>query len=241
LPSDFENPFVGDPHDQSHESIGEDLGPARALGDKRRLGFYVAQYDANVLVADHYIGELLRHNTTAHVPLLLSYPGVVDVDRKMGLPVELVDLYPTLRELVAPEAGPADLEGDSLLPLLGQGASPVSRDGSRRGYSFSEAGGGNVRWRHYRSVQTDAWKLIFHREVDRRDRQLPASFELFHLESDPLEQENFAGLHEPEFEQLWRALSEWMKSEAPAGEDTTSSEAYSEKTLKALRALGYLD
>jgi arylsulfatase A-like enzyme len=277
LPEGSIDPFLGDAFDTQDELIEPGLPPARAIGEERRVGSYVASYDANILVADFHIGAILDHleslglledalviftsdhgeglgehdelfehgrepyNTTAHVPLFIAYPGVARAGRDIGHPVELLDLYPTLRDLLQIGEGPEGLEGSSLLPFLGQEGTVDTQDLEPFRYAFSEAGGGQMLWRHYKSVQDGRWKLVFHPAVDRNDRKLPATLELFDLESDPLEVENLVGHHEEELDRLWKALSAWMESTPESGRIEPDSEAFSEETLNALRALGYLN
>ena len=61
LPEGHENPFVDDPLYQREPAERVDLHGTRgkAIGDRRELAFYRAQYDANVLVTDRAIGELI--------------------------------------------------------------------------------------------------------------------------------------------------------------------------------------
>ena len=54
-----ENPFRGDEHDTGDEVVDLTGVEGRALGDRRELRYYVAQYDANVLVTDRAIGAIL--------------------------------------------------------------------------------------------------------------------------------------------------------------------------------------
>ena len=277
LPEGAADPFSGDAFDTQNEMIERELPPARALGTERRLGHYVAKYDANILVTDSHIGSILEHleslglledalvvftsdhgeglgehnelfehgrepyNTTAHVPLLIAHTGVTRAGRRVEYPVELLDLYPTLRDLLQHAEGPEDLEGTSLVPFLGQDGVIGSEASRPFRYAFSEAGGGQQLWRHYVSVQDGRWKLVFHPAVERNDRSLPATIELYDLGSDPLESENLAGLHGEEFDRLWEALSTWMEKLPDSGQVDPGSETYSEETLNALRALGYLN
>ena len=59
LPPDFDNPFLRDEFDVGDERVQKRIVPSARIGENQRLGFYVAQYDANILVADRFIGELL--------------------------------------------------------------------------------------------------------------------------------------------------------------------------------------
>lgn len=277
LPEGAEDPFVDDDFDTQDELIEHELPPARAIQDERRLGFFVARYDANILVTDTHIGAILDHleglgllddamviftsdhgeglgehdelfehgrepyNTTAHVPLLITRRGVTRAARQVEHPIELVDLYPTLLDTLQVRQGDEGLEGSSLAPFLGPMGAVETEALKPFRYAFSEAGGGQQLWRHYMSVQDGRWKLVFHPAVERGGRQLPPTFELYDLESDPTETENLAGQREEEFDRLWKALSTWMESTPEAGQTDAESEAYSEETLNALRALGYLD
>jgi arylsulfatase A-like enzyme len=60
LPDGVENPFVDDEHYTQDATVKLEKPGATALGDRRDLKHYVAQYDANVLVADRAIGEVLE-------------------------------------------------------------------------------------------------------------------------------------------------------------------------------------
>jgi len=85
-----------------------------------------------IVMADH--GEELgedgvfnhRHRLspqTLHVPLMVRLPGAQAGGRRVGEPVALLDLMPTLLEL-ANAAPPASMRGQSLLPVLRGGTAP---------------------------------------------------------------------------------------------------------------------
>ncbi|MGD8628434.1 MAG: sulfatase [bacterium] len=136
-------------------------------------------------------GELLR------VPLILSLPGRIPEGRRVAEQVRLVDVLPTLLDLLGFE--PEDhFEGRSLAGLLGsegrmneRGGNGPAREGARPGggsrpllphdFAYSEAllyGG------EQKSLTTYPWKLIY----DMQEQQ--ASF--FNLEDDPGEQVSLA-------------------------------------------------
>ena len=277
LPPEFENPFLRDEFDVGEEIVEKRIVPAARLGDDRRLGFYIAQYDANILVADRFIGEVLEtaealglledslivftsdhgegmgehdyyfkhgalpYNTGSHVPLFFSFSDGRGKSRQVDLPVELVDLYPTFRDLLD-DSTPVVLEGKSLMPFLdptGEGA-PI--DPSQFSYAFSEAGQPMGLRSYYRSVQDQRWKLVFHPAVDHKKKgQAPTLFELYDLQQDPLELADLAGQHETEFNRLWDTLSAWMRQGESEASEQGEGEGHSEETRKALEALGYLD
>ncbi|MES1210862.1 MAG: sulfatase, partial [Acidobacteriota bacterium] len=228
LPQGFANPFLDDAlFQQEGRRDGKDAVVPRKLTKGYRLGrndlkYYMAQYDANVLVADTYIrkmldraGELglledslivftadhgeslgehgswfehgpLPYNTTSHVPLFFVRNGQTKLaaGSRIGAPVELIDLYPTLRDLVVPGREVPGLEGHSLVPFLRGKGAPA---GSFR-YAFSEAG---ETPRHFRSVQDGTWKLIYGSGF-RKPRPVagPSGLELYNLAADPGESRN---------------------------------------------------
>lgn len=265
LPEGSANPFLGDALYAPGEEVELKGTRGKAIGDHRDLGFYVAQYDANILVVDQHIEQLLAradelglledalivfaadhgealgehdsyfehgptpYNHTAHVPLFFVYPGAFAAGRRVAPAVEMVDLYPTLSQLLAPRQPPEGLEGHSLLPWL-LPPQPAPETVADLRYAFSEAGRAPS---HYRSVQDADWKLIFRPETQQKRQLLPETLELYDLRQDPGETTNVLAAHTEEVRRLRRELLGWMK-DVTAGSDEQSDEAQ-----RALRALGY--
>lgn len=201
-----------------------------------------------VLTADH--GESLGehdlyfdhgprpYNASSWVPLIFVGPPLAK-GRRISTPVELVDLYATLRDLVAPGREVPGLEGASLLPfLLPEETSDEVAAASFR-YAFSQAGG-KYPLRHYRSVQDDRWKLVYHPEVQRGKRLQPAWWELYDLSSDRGETHDLFGQSSPDERRLQRVLSGWMKGNDWLRRSAETVEESSEETRRALKALGYI-
>jgi arylsulfatase A-like enzyme len=262
LPDGFANPFLGDALFRGEATVPRKVTKGYRLG-RDDLKYYVAQYDANVLVADVYIQKILDrarelgllddslvvftadhgeslgehgsyfehgplpYNTTAHVPLFFLRNGL-PAGRRIGEPVELIDLYPTLRDLIVPGFEVSGLEGHSLVSLL-KGGGPA---GSFR-YAYSEAG---EKPHHFRSVQDGTWKLVYGTGF-RRPRPVagPSGLELYDLAADPGETRNVASLRTEELRRLRRELLDWTK----ARPGRHASEKEDEETQKALKALGY--
>ena len=257
LPAGEVNPFLDDAHFTGDEQVPRQVARTARLGGQRERRYYVAQYDANVRLADRYVGELLDrarqlgllddalviftadhgeslgehgswfehgplpYNSTARVPLLVVGTGVA-AGRRVERPVELVDLYPTLREMVTPRQEVKGLEGQSLLPWLRDGA-PREAVASQFRYSYSEAG---ERPHYFRSVQDGGWKLV--QAFRRRGRQagVPGGWELYDLARDPGETANLASTHPQEV----------RRQRGTVHEEGADSDAE-----RALRALGYVN
>ncbi len=273
LPEGMDNPFLDDDHYQGSQTVDPATLGMHSLAPHTELKYYVAQYDANILVADRAVGEVIdrmrsldllgdtlivltsdhgeslgehdlnfghgRHpyNTTVHVPLIFYYPEAFD-RRRVAEPVELVDLYPTIRDLIAPDREIPGLEGESLLPRL-MGHEPPEQT-SATAFAFSQAGDRGVP-HHYRSIQDSNWKLVYHPPVFRRKRQVkPERYELYNLEQDPLETENLAEVHVDQLRRLRAELFEWMNGGWIMPRRSYAVER-SKETLEALRALGYIE
>ena len=256
LPDGVANPFLNDALFQGDTIVPRKVARGYKLGGRDDLKYYVAQYDANVLVADLYIRKVLDrarelglledslivftadhgeslgehgswfehgplpYNTTARVPLFFVRDGLA-AGTRISRPVELIDLYPTLRDLVVPGHPVPGLEGKSLAGFLRGQDSPDFR------LAFSEAG---EKPRYFRSVQDGKWKLVL--GVGGRR---PTGMELYDLAADPQETRNVATAHPEELRRLRAELMGWVKNRPGrhAGQEED------EETLKALRALGY--
>ena len=180
-----------------------------------------------VVTADH--GEeweehgRLGHGNTLHaevldVPLVVRVPGVAP--RRIAEPVSLLDVLPTVLELVGVEA-PRGVRGRSLAGALERGvaeARPVVAELWLRPGQYA------------RSVETDGWKLI----VDRGG----ARSRLYEQGRDPGELRDLqAGMPER------AAVLESLLEDLLPARDTEAAGPVVEHTaqeLETLRALGYL-
>jgi arylsulfatase A-like enzyme len=136
-----------------------------------------------LFVSDH--GEaflehgLLGHGYSAHVeqlkiPMILSLPGVLPRGERVDSLVELVDLPPTVLQLIGVEI-PSAMQGRSLLPLV---FAPDSFRPERRSF-------GRTMNSSHRSLVRGRWHLI---RAEPTGPLIGAQFELYDLESDPTEQ-----------------------------------------------------
>ncbi len=130
-------------------------------------------------LGDHFLwGKVTLFDIGAKVPFIVRVPGLTKPGTRSEAMVELIDIFPTLADLVGLKA-PHHLQGASLRPLLGHperkgkkkyAYSVVSR-GQKLGYALR-----NQRWRYGKWPDTEG-----HGE------------ELYNLTNDPHEKRNLAG------------------------------------------------
>ncbi len=222
------------------------------------LVVFTADHGESLGEHGYYFGHgRLPHNPGSHVPLFFHFPGAEKpgAGSRVAAKTELVDLYPTLRELLVPDKVVPGLEGRSLLPFLSanesldpENAPPVA---------FSQAGGGSP-LTHYRSVQDSRFKLVYHPPLPLKKRVRPERWELYDLTLDPGETRNLLQTQDRgeassesipaelsseaarAFRSLRRELVDWMDGRTWIRPPKAEIEAHNEETLKTLRALGYI-
>ena len=123
--------------------------------------------------------KMVFYEESARVPLIVRLPGQTGGVRQ-GVPVGLLDMYPTLCEL-AGIAVPGHCDGRSIVPLLGDSRAPRTDWADRRIYSESVLIG---KPEHAGCmVRSGPWKYA---------RYLDGAEELYNLETDPVEEQNRA-------------------------------------------------
>jgi choline-sulfatase len=181
-----------------------------------------------VVTADH--GESLgEHGETTHsmfvyegairVPLLLWRPGLVPAGRVVREPVRLVDVSPTILELLG-ERPLATPHARSLVPLVegrSAGAAPPA-------YSETLLPKFYMNWAPLRALRDGRYKLI--------DAPRP---ELYDLQADPGESTNLYSERTQTAEALRRGLEQLA-----AGGDAMSLQTLDREAMEKLAALGYI-
>jgi uncharacterized sulfatase len=146
-----------------------------------------------IFTSDHgfHLGEhgmwskISLFEQSTRVPLMVRIPGVTGGASSQAI-VELVDLYPTLCEVLGIDKPHDRLEGISLLPVIEN----PSRHWKKAAFTDCKQG-------QYlgRSVRTRSCRYTEWVEFNKRDEDDgPVRFkELYDLETDPLEQHNLVG------------------------------------------------
>lgn len=94
----------------------------RAVGRDRLLLVITGDHGEEFL--EHGgLSHVQLYEEVLHVPLLWRWPGVIAAGRRVDLPVSLVDIAPTILDLVG-VPGALGMEGQSLAPLLLKGQAP---------------------------------------------------------------------------------------------------------------------
>lgn len=197
--------------------LGELLASLAELGLDERATLVVTG-TSGIAMQEH--GDLLQETlypAVVRVPLMIRLPGGA-LAGPVSKVVEVLDLAPTVADLLAVEAPPA-MQASSLLPLVaGGGTPPYIAFGERPGRRFVAMGG-------YQMV-ADA------------DGGSP---ELFHLTADPLGLEDVAGGEPNRTEVLQEHLEAWDAMVHAASLDPEKrTEELDDATLEQLKSLGYI-
>lgn len=158
------------------EQVGQLLGALDRL-DLRKNTIVIFTSDHGYNLGEHNCWQKLSlFEESTRVPLIISAPGfAASAGQKAAGVVELIDLYPTVADLLGlADKAPAILQGKSLRPLLEQ---PGRGDWSKR-YAYT------VTHQQGESIRTDRWRY---------NRWGRVGEELYDHQSDPREFTNLAG------------------------------------------------
>jgi len=192
-----------------------------------------------VVTADHGEG-LMQHGHMYHgvqiyeeavrVPLLFRLPGRIEAGRSLAGPVELVDVMPTVLELVGVEP-PKGQQGRSLAAALEAGASLDPERAvflHRRHYAPEQIGNIPVAGEKF-AIRAGPWKYI--------EGEAEGTRELFNLQDDPGELVNLYETSRAVADELQTRIAAWK---ATYGRDTGDQPGLSREDLERLRVLGYV-
>jgi arylsulfatase A-like enzyme len=175
------------------------------------------------------------YQTSLHVPLGIAAPGLVPAGARVAQSVELVDVAPTVLELLGMEPL-ADAHGVSLVPWLERAGSGGGGGGRP---AFSEYGATEIH-----TVQSDGWKLVWNPEAlspycmaEAPEGHYPIEpVELYDLAADPLELRNLA---EEERARVVR-MAQLLEQRFSGLSRRDGAQEVSPELREQLRALGYV-
>ncbi len=205
-----------------------DFQIGRLLEGLRELG--LEDETLVVLTADHgeAFGEhreighsYFIYDTTVHVPLIVRLPGQLEAGLRVPSQVRLIDVAPTILDLVGEPPLP-EAQGVSLAPYLRGEA----RDLGLVAYAETLAPFLDYRYSPLAALRTAEWKYI---DAPRE--------ELYQLSSDPGERENVVDAHPELAQRMGERLERLVGSATP---DTGSGDALDSGRRARLESLGYL-
>ena len=161
---------------------------------------------------------------TLRVPLMLRWPGRLPAGLRIGSRVRLIDVMPTILELLGVSAPPS-LQGQSLTALLHDAYGSPAAEGA-----VSEYGDGRL----YESLRRGGLSYI----VDGPEERL------FDLVRDPAERQNVLATRPEEAAAMRAALERWRRNcraLVPLLGPRGGTIAASDETARRLRALGYME
>lgn len=185
-----------------------------------------------VVTADHGEGlgqhgwmehSVYLYDEQIHVPLVFLWLGEKSKPVRIGTPVSLVDVAPTVLELAGLPV-PRDADGRSLATSITGGDEPQSRPlfGHRRRLEEEYP----VHLEDLFSVRTRQWKLVRGRE---------GSDELYDLVNDPRETQNLAGV----YTDTAAHLASLLEAHLAAMPEPQPPPPLTEEEREKLKALGY--
>jgi len=193
----------------------------RSLGlDQRAILVIVGSNGFALQEHGDLFGESL-YAPVARVPMMIRMPAGQNA-QVVSKVVEVVDLMPTLLELVGQEK-PAGVQGSSLLPILeGAGQPPY--------VAFGE------------SPQSGGQRFVAFGGMGMVSGITGEGAEIYDLNLDPLETENLGDSQSDRLAVMIRHLEAWEKmvSVASLDPELRTEEELDEETLKQLKSLGYI-
>ena len=158
-------------------SVDDNVGRVLDYLDETGLAdntIVVYSSDQGFYLGDHgWFDKRWMYEESLRMPLLVRWPGVTEPGSTNGDLVQNLDFAETFLDIAGVEI-PSDMQGESLVPLLG-GETPENWRKSIY-YHYHEFPGWHAVRRHY-GVRTDRYKLIYYYGID--------EWELFDLKEDP--------------------------------------------------------
>lgn len=132
----------------------------------------------------------------ARVPLYILYPDVTQANSTCDIPVQSLDIFPTLKEIASGKKYKNKaIQGKSLLPLLKNGKIKKRSLYFFRSYEDQ-----------YSAIMQGDWKLVKYHS---------GKYELFNLKSDISEKTNLAGMGLKQERKLKKKIRKWEAEAVP--------------------------
>ena len=158
-------------------AVDDDIGRVLEYLDRSGLvnnTVVIYNSDQGFYLGDHgWFDKRWMYEESLHMPLIVRWPGLIQPGSENSHLVQNLDFAPTLLHVAGVDV-PADMQGDSIVPLF-RGEDPPQWRSSIY-YQYYEFPGAHSVPRHY-GVRTARYKLVRYYQID--------EWELFDLEKDP--------------------------------------------------------
>ena len=132
----------------------------------------------------------------ARVPFIINYPGITKANTTTDIPVQSLDIYPTLIEIASGKPCNDDwINGESLMPIINGGTLAQRNLYFFRSYEDQ-----------YAAVISGDWKLVKYHS---------GKYELFNVTEDLSEQHNLIDENLEQAVKLKKELANWEKEAVP--------------------------
>jgi arylsulfatase A-like enzyme len=228
------------------EILHNDASLEQLVGKLKQLG--ILDNTLIVVVSDHG-EEFWEHGWTAHGQSLYQElthgifvmwnPKLIPTPKRVGDPVQLIDVMPTVLDLLGLKS-PDMVQGQSLAalakgqPFQRRGALMTSRYASPHARGMVPENGTDT------VALLDAnWKLIYR---DKGKEVKMNKVELYDRRTDRAEQKNVAADHPQEVDRMMTEIGKWLDAEKQLKSllGRGAKATLDRETLEKLRSLGYL-
>lgn len=179
------------------------------------------------------------YNELIKIPLIIKFPDSRFRGEKIDYIARLVDIVPTVLDVLEIENSESEMDGNSLIRLING-----KEKGDREFFSYLGPDG----FPHVPekiSVNNDSYKLILNRPFSEEDRSYfipppipPVKLELYHLKNDPLEEENLSHKERSVTQELLQRLNVLLSESKDR--KVQEKAIIDEELEERLRALGYI-
>lgn len=160
--------------------------------------------DHGEMLGDHgLVSKMKMYEGSAHIPMMIRYPGVIPAGKKVVTPVSHHDIFATILDYTGMKTPHND--GRSLRKLI---------DGKKDSVDYAVSVWGAINNGGPFMIRKGEWKMIVYLQMtDKKQKNVNA---LYNLKNDPLELNNLIGTNPEKLkynktaEELRQTLKNWM-------------------------------
>lgn len=227
-PLPYKQIYAGNPYDAEiafvDEYIGVLLRVLRELSlDKKTLIVFTSDHGEGLGEHKETGHGIFLYDSTLKVPLIFCYPGIIPQGRVVENQVRLIDIMPTLLDLLGIKKS-KEIQGTSLTSMIKGSPKRNHLDA----YSESFYANFHFNWEPLVSLRTEEWKYI-----------KSNSPELYNIKEDGRELVNLAGQRPDIVRDLNQKIEVLLKKSGASGLKEEKLEI-DEETKEKLLSLGYI-